>query len=357
MTVSTNSIVYSSFALPRAWADKSGAGITLTQADAGKRPASGSRNLNGKNVLDFDGTKTIGVTGGLDLGTGGPAIQVVTVLISDAYNANGHAYGYSSGNPEAGQAFSMSMNESGNKFTGRHWDGYTRFEGASYTTGKGYVLSHAMDAGATYADTQIVQNGLAGDIVTNLPTNNLVFDVQTPKFSVGSNPIGTNLADVAIGEILVFSEVLTDSDRRLLEGYLAHKWGLAKDLAIGHEYRVTDGTLVGDAAWADAKFGKGIYFDGNDDGLSFADLDELDAPREFAISIWFKREASVPVSRPITGSTTFFFLSAAPDPMTILKSERRVPRSKSIWMPVAEAKTPVWKSKREFRTTNGTIWS
>ena len=148
-----------------AWADKSGNNITLTSSSG---PASGTRNLNGKNVLDFDGTKTIEVQNGLDLGTGGPAIQVVTVLISDAYASN-HAYGYSSGNPTGGQAFSMSMNESGNKFTGRHWDGYTRFEGSSYTTGQGYVLSHSLEAGATYLETQIVQNGLTGIVLHQSP--------------------------------------------------------------------------------------------------------------------------------------------------------------------------------------------
>ena len=84
-----------------AWADKSGNNITLTSSSG---PASGTRNLNGKNVLDFDGTKTIEVQNGLDLGTGGPAIQVVTVLISDAYSTN-HAYGYSSGNPTGGRHF------------------------------------------------------------------------------------------------------------------------------------------------------------------------------------------------------------------------------------------------------------
>ena len=72
----------------------------------------------------------------------------------------------------------------------------------------------------------------------------------------------------------------------LLEGYLAHKWGLAGDLLIGHEYRKTDGTFVGNAAWAgtsNAKYGNAVYFDGTDDGLSFEDLDELDAPRQFGI--------------------------------------------------------------------------
>ena len=86
---------------------------------------------------------------------------------------------------------------------------------------------------------------------------------------------------------------LSDQNRILLEGYLAHKWGLAGDLVIGHEYRKTDGTFVGNAAWAgtsNAKYGNAVYFDGTDDGLSFEDLDELDAPRQFGISIWFKRE-------------------------------------------------------------------
>ena len=119
------------------------------------------------------------------------------------------------------------MNESGNKFTGRHWDGYTRFEGASYTTGQGYVLSHSLEAGATYLETQIVQNGLTGSVHTNLPTNGLMFDAETPKFAVGSSPNNSNRANVAIGEVLVFSEVLSDQNRILLEGYLAHKWGLA----------------------------------------------------------------------------------------------------------------------------------
>ena len=120
-----------------------------------------------------------------------------------------------------------------------------------------------------------------------------MFDAETPKFAVGSSPNNSNRANVAIGEVLVFSEVLSDQNRILLEGYLAHKWGLAGDLVIGHEYRKTDGTFVGNAAWAgtsNAKYGNAVYFDGTDDGLSFEDLDELDAPRQFGISIWFKRE-------------------------------------------------------------------
>lgn len=41
------------------WADKSPNGYNLTQSDSTKRPASGSRTLNGKNVIDFDGTNDL----------------------------------------------------------------------------------------------------------------------------------------------------------------------------------------------------------------------------------------------------------------------------------------------------------
>jgi hypothetical protein len=279
------------------WADKSGNNINLRQTGTAG-PASGTRNLNGKNVLDFEGNKNLWANpGALDLGTGGPAIQVVTVLISDTRNSGGHAYGYSSGNPTGGQQFSLSMKgDSHDGFAGRHGDGRTEMSDLPVYTlaSKGYVVSHGLEAGGTYLDTQLVMNGQAATTYSNLPTNGLMFDAESPKFSVGSSPSNVNYGDVAIGEILVFSEVLSDQNRILLEGYLAHKWGLAGDLVIGHEYRKTDGTFVGNATWetnaSKSKYGKAVYFDGTDDGLSFTDLDELDAPRQFGISIWFKRE-------------------------------------------------------------------
>ncbi len=236
------------------------------------------------------------VQNGLDLGTGGPAIQVITVLIADNRSSGHHAYGYSSGNPTGGQQFSLSMKgDSHNGFAGRHGDGRTEMSDlAVYNTGQGYLVSHALPPGGTYLDTQLVMNGQVATTYSNLPSNGLMFDAQAPKFSVGSSPNGSNKGDLAIGEILVFSEVLSDQNRILLEGYLAHKWGLAGDLVIGHEYRRTDGTFVGNATWetnaSKSKFGNAVYFDGTDDGLSFTDLDELDAPRQFGISIWFKRE-------------------------------------------------------------------
>ena len=40
-----------------------------------------------------------------------------------------------------------------------------------------------------------------------------------------------------LGEILIFDSVISDTDRRRIEGYLAHKWGLASKLSPTHPFK------------------------------------------------------------------------------------------------------------------------
>ena len=40
-----------------------------------------------------------------------------------------------------------------------------------------------------------------------------------------------------IGEVLSFSSKLSDTDRKKVEGYLAHKWGVANTLDSNHTYK------------------------------------------------------------------------------------------------------------------------
>jgi hypothetical protein len=40
-----------------------------------------------------------------------------------------------------------------------------------------------------------------------------------------------------IGEILIYSSVLSMVDRQAVEGYLAWKWGLQGNLPAGHLYK------------------------------------------------------------------------------------------------------------------------
>ena len=58
--------------------------------------------------------------------------------------------------------------------------------------------------------------------------------------------------DGAIGELIVVKGDLSTDGRQIIEGYLAHKWGLEGSLPISHPYKssppgggaATPGTLI-----------------------------------------------------------------------------------------------------------------
>ena len=58
------------------------------------------------------------------------------------------------------------------------------------------------------------------------------------KYGIGNqaNPTGENWIG-PIGEVLIYNTALTDTERQLVEGYLAWKWGLQAPLSVGHPYK------------------------------------------------------------------------------------------------------------------------
>jgi len=62
-----------------------------------------------------------------------------------------------------------------------------------------------------------------------------------------------------------------------------------------------DGTVYGDAAWADGKFGKALSFDGTDDHTSVLHNSVLSAPSRLTVQAWFKPHTVVPLYQQIVG--------------------------------------------------------
>lgn len=42
--------------------------------------------------------------------------------------------------------------------------------------------------------------------------------------------------DGSIGEIIFFQRIVSSAEREMVEGYLAHKWGIASNLPVTHPY-------------------------------------------------------------------------------------------------------------------------
>ena len=107
-------------------------------------------------------------------------------------------------------------------------------------------------SGGPYTNTHIFSAHLVFDASTNLPLSyfNAYVDgvkvtadkayisqlpTSPPRFSIMSANNPDISADGVIGEILIVNDA-TDTSRQIIEGYLAHRWGLVGNLPEGHPY-------------------------------------------------------------------------------------------------------------------------
>jgi hypothetical protein len=49
--------------------------------------------------------------------------------------------------------------------------------------------------------------------------------------------VGNYYSAISVKEIIVLYSAVTDTNRQLIEGYLAHKWGLSANLPSDHPYK------------------------------------------------------------------------------------------------------------------------
>ena len=62
---------------------------------------------------------------------------------------------------------------------------------------------------------------------------------STVPVTIGGHNGGANGANFYLSEFLIYNEVVAGLDRQIMEGYLAHKWGLASSLPTGHLYKTS----------------------------------------------------------------------------------------------------------------------
>ena len=73
--------------------------------------------------------------------------------------------------------------------------------------------------------------------VTN-PANTVSLVNSGESFTIGGNRDFGNTRTGPIGEIILFDRVLSETNRQLVEGYLAHRWNALSTLPSNHPYKV-----------------------------------------------------------------------------------------------------------------------
>jgi len=211
------------------WDDKSGNDRHAVQATSANKPTTGTRSLNGLNVLDFDGLDDF-----LETGLA-PAINrtIAVVVAYDTVNSLIIPFGARQDLEERsyiGVNFGESRFAAGDKFPNGNIDMFVN---------TGYIQI------GMHSDSLTMTHYLNGTQDQNDTFNGPIGSGQ--NYYVGTlNDRGSPLANAVFNgrfcEAVAFDYEIDAYVRQKLEGYLAHKWGLTANLPSGHPYKLVGPT-------------------------------------------------------------------------------------------------------------------
>lgn len=239
------------------WRDKSGNGPNVAQSDSTRRPTRSTNSINGRAVVDCDGSNDGCLTANNYemFPTNSTANTFFTVIQFDNVSTQRCFLSWAPSNSgTCGGTVAVELqvglggSRSGALSIHRGCDYGASTANSTVTTGTTYILSHhILGTGNSPNNLAFYVNG-SSKTVTNHATGWLnAGSYKTGaqvKLAVGSrfdNAGGSgnwdNPTDGRIGEMLLVRAEVSTSDRQKLEGYLAHKWGVTADLPSGHPYK------------------------------------------------------------------------------------------------------------------------
>ena len=212
------------------WDDKSGNNNHATQGTASARFSTGTRTLNGLNVLDGDGTDLM--SGSIDYGTSGEFSVFMVAVLDNINNSYDGVFANAGSNNWQFVAASNSQ-----------FNGAINEAGRTSTTLSGGPFSGPSIYNAEF-DNGVKTGWIDGTDRGSVSGGNNITGTQT--YRLFSNDGGNNMPDGAIAEYLIVHDVSVDT-RQKIEGYLAHKWGLAGSLPQDHPYKASAPGKTGSA--------------------------------------------------------------------------------------------------------------
>ena len=195
-----------------AWTDKSGAGRTVTITSG---PTYGTTSRGGNRTMSFN-NNTITTSIASAVGTGD--FTLVAVWYQSAAGTNTVL---SLGTVASS---SQSLGFSGNKYNFYQFGDVN--ESAYSTATPSWVIQIGTRIGSV---KKVYINGNVGTTPSSTS-----YDVSVTTVTIGK---GDNFAiSGEIGEILIYTGTMSDTNRQLLESYLTQKWGLTASLPGGHSH-------------------------------------------------------------------------------------------------------------------------
>lgn len=191
------------------WADKSGNGRNFAQAIAANRPIVSAVTQNARAILEFDGSND-------QLIQSSNFLQVANCTMFASFQRNAGTFGgviASANNADRSPGIIIDTSRGAIR-------GFQNMALAAV----GAVNAFNITSGTVTNGTAVMfTNGT--QISTSAASNTL--DTTGTTTAIGSyRTTQANFLNGYIGEILVYTQVLTVSERRRVEGYLGKKWGI-----------------------------------------------------------------------------------------------------------------------------------
>jgi hypothetical protein len=218
------------------WNDKSGNGRNFSQATAGNQPTYQASGINSKPSVAFNGALNNSMSASSVLSSGSTAGSIFWVQTTE------EDPGSSSSSNNNG---CLIPNTWGSSSLDNHitWtDGNIYFSGFSttrVTVGNPSVSLTAPRILHHQSTNGSVAFYIDGSSFFTSASNTFANPVSSK--TLGGQPIYKFTGQVA--ELIVLSNIPTTTERQLIEGYLAHKWGMQANLPVGHPYKAAAPTV------------------------------------------------------------------------------------------------------------------
>jgi hypothetical protein len=242
------------------WNDKSGNARNASQATAVNQPTYSATGLNGKPTLTFDGLNdnlqaTIPSLANQNNISFFGVTQILTrrysVFLGSGMSGSGGTTGIRWGLFGQGNLTS----------DGIGWAG----PASDLSLGNGSLLPINTPYQAVYTKTptqwQILLNGSTISTV-----NDTSFPTSTYSLTIGAEKEGSYQSNALASEIIIIGGILSTTNRQLLEGYFAWKWGLVSSLPYTHPYRWDGRVFGGVQLWRPSNLGStlALWLDAED---------------------------------------------------------------------------------------------
>ena len=201
------------------WEDKSGNGYHLTQGTAGNRPTLRAAIRNGRSVLEYDGANSNLVSASITNELN--ALSVFAVLLADTVGQNNLGSIWAT-NAVTGASVRTLRIQTGNNIAALFGTNDGR---SSAITLSAFTRVHTFWSGGNNraTDFEFLLNGSTSASITS---GTMTVAAATPDtISVGNRPSGSRAFDGYIAEILVYTRLLSSSERLAVDDWLAKKWG------------------------------------------------------------------------------------------------------------------------------------